>query len=1128
MNKKVELSENSMLPAAPKKLFGREKELATLRSALTAHSAFYIFGPGGIGKTALVSKFLHEEFSSELNNIFYFNIPRDIEYTAFLNLIISKILQFQQESGPVSTEQTDEDKLDYFHELVQKRSGTIVFDNIHHLAEDSAKTFIENLLIRLFDVQVFFLSRSPLPLLKPGIPIPFEFELSGINQQSVEEQIQIHQLESHFKDEKEHLYQFTKGNPLLLQQVIAYVKRTKSASKALELSNQSFLEYLLSGLPESAKEILHALSLFPFSVPAQAFSLPNEANVLKQLLQFQIIILEDEEKYTLHDTLKDSIENYTKQNKFPARIDQCLDYLSSIINFSVNAITLQEAVSIVENLIENGLQTLVLQKLLKDIILISIENEFNIDYTKLYKKYVSHFGFDIQLATSLGIYHFEHRHTEESLAFYHEYIRHADDSVSSKTISDETAFFLSLSQFQIHITSLSDREIFEKSVSDYLLYLFINGRHEKALRLFSLLIDIALWHDGTLLKVTHLKDLYHQIVDKLDSIKSVSDKDFLIAILLTIIRRYDGKEAAHYFESQLSPNWVQAIKSKKDFVEITQSLWDYYRHTGQYVKEGSLLDISNENDISHYSRSQKIAFFASFFRITTQQGFFARGINGIDIFRSHFDKNDLQIELDITLLGQAFLYTAIGWLQPAKEIFDSFQSISLNKGKRIFRDIHILEYYITIGDAHNAMVTLRSTFKDLIGFPSKIYKAYAHYQLARILILKRILKKPTRHYYQTLESDELNARFLLLMRFVIVQHHYACKNYNSAKKELEPIEKVSRDKKNIFCLYLAKEWECKILFAEKKFEQLVSLFQEIQSLWKELGNEHIPHRIELFRAGLALQRGFTDLASEILYSGYEKAMVFGNQILRFEYLAALVQLKKSTIELEKEYQSLLLDRSQYYLDDLTIFLESLFKRKTDDTLLHTDIQSYDDGSTIHQYEKPAQKIVIDPEFRTVSVPDSAQKVDFSKHEKLFTCLSILADSYPNVLSKEQLFTGIWKIRYSPIIHNNNIHVAIQRLRQRLKIINLEEIIITTQDGYKLNSLYEYRYYHRIQKSGLNERQRDFLEHAELILSKEEYSQKYQVSLRTAHTDLQELATIKKIKKIKKGKMIYFQPEENIN
>ena len=112
-----------MLPAPPKKLFGREKEFASLRSALAVHSAFYIFGPGGIGKTSFISKFLYEELSFSPAKVFYFNIPREIEYQAFLSLVVSKFLHFlHQDDMAVSTKQTEEDKLDYFFELVQKSS----------------------------------------------------------------------------------------------------------------------------------------------------------------------------------------------------------------------------------------------------------------------------------------------------------------------------------------------------------------------------------------------------------------------------------------------------------------------------------------------------------------------------------------------------------------------------------------------------------------------------------------------------------------------------------------------------------------------------------------------------------------------------------------------------------------------------------------------------------------------------------------------------------------------------------------------------------------------------------------------------------------------------------------------
>ena len=152
-----------------------------------------------------------------------------------------------------------------------------------------------------------------------------------------------------------------------------------------------------------------------------------------------------------------------------------------------------------------------------------------------------------------------------------------------------------------------------------------------------------------------------------------------------------------------------------------------------------------------------------------------------------------------------------------------------------------------------------------------------------------------------------------------------------------------------------------------------------------------------------------------------------------------------------------------------------------------------------------------------------QIIEFKRREKLFDLFCLLVSALPEKVSTENCYTTIWGGNYTPYYHTNTVHTAIRRLRQMLnEIPQFENVIITTQEGYRLSQQFEYVYAEKSMVSSLNERQLDLLQNMTSCFTKEQYMQKYNVSLRTAHRDIQQLISLEKLKTVKDGREVMYQ------
>lgn len=150
------------LPVTP--LVGRERELATLRRALTAARLVTLAGPGGVGKTRLAVELLAAP-SSRAGEVWFVELA-NVSDEADVVTTVARALQLAESPGH---------EIDLVCDYLSRRRGLLVLDTCEHLVEGVAE-LATGLLARCPDLQVLTTTREPLRT--PGEEI---VHLSGLD-----------------------------------------------------------------------------------------------------------------------------------------------------------------------------------------------------------------------------------------------------------------------------------------------------------------------------------------------------------------------------------------------------------------------------------------------------------------------------------------------------------------------------------------------------------------------------------------------------------------------------------------------------------------------------------------------------------------------------------------------------------------------------------------------------------------------------------------------------------------------------------------------------------------------------------------------------------------------------------
>jgi predicted ATPase/DNA-binding SARP family transcriptional activator len=136
------------LPVTP--LVGRERELATLRRALTAARLVTLAGPGGVGKTRLAVELLAAP-SSRAGAVWFVELAT-VSTDADVATTVARVLQLAESPGH---------EMDLVCDYLSRRSGLLVLDTCEHVVVGAAE-LTTSVLARCADLQILTTTREPL------------------------------------------------------------------------------------------------------------------------------------------------------------------------------------------------------------------------------------------------------------------------------------------------------------------------------------------------------------------------------------------------------------------------------------------------------------------------------------------------------------------------------------------------------------------------------------------------------------------------------------------------------------------------------------------------------------------------------------------------------------------------------------------------------------------------------------------------------------------------------------------------------------------------------------------------------------------------------------------------------
>ncbi len=142
------------LPATPRAIIGREKELAALQAAMPRHRLVTVTGPGGMGKTRLALEFAREHAADPLNKILFLGLE-GLRQKDQIMFRLAAGLGVQPTEGPNLAQA--------LADALQKQGYFLVLDNCEHVLNEVA-ALVEIILERTRGVSILATSREALKL----------------------------------------------------------------------------------------------------------------------------------------------------------------------------------------------------------------------------------------------------------------------------------------------------------------------------------------------------------------------------------------------------------------------------------------------------------------------------------------------------------------------------------------------------------------------------------------------------------------------------------------------------------------------------------------------------------------------------------------------------------------------------------------------------------------------------------------------------------------------------------------------------------------------------------------------------------------------------------------------------
>lgn len=211
------------------------------------------------------------------------------------------------------------------------------------------------------------------------------------------------------------------------------------------------------------------------------------------------------------------------------------------------------------------------------------------------------------------------------------------------------------------------------------------------------------------------------------------------------------------------------------------------------------------------------------------------------------------------------------------------------------------------------------------------------------------------------------------------------------------------------------------------------LIHQIHSLNTHLNDYDFIMASLLLETQYFIQKGIWDKALCHLEQSLQSALANQNiyMVLNTHYTLGRLYQAKNEFDLAKKHylicDSFLIKKDlRHFHDQICTRLEEVSKAESKYQVLQ-----------IRQTPKPSLKL------------ETGEEISFKNQFTLHKLFTILAKAKGNSLNKEEIVNQLWCENYHPFQHDNKLHVTISRLRKILSKYGLNDLILNSEEGYKL-------------------------------------------------------------------------------
>ena len=384
--KKLE-SVNSPIAATPYYFQNREDEIQQLSTFLKQDSlgVLLVLGEGGLGKTALIYKYLDTlESENDFESIIHIdcrgrksNIASDIRS----DLLKTMNGEFQEKFHSIKHQLSIPSQTDIILKNCEIGKRIIIIDNFEDSLNEKNK-LVDAELVDLFNrikllpslpIKVFITARL-LPEIFKNFP-PNLFELlplkKGLSKEHTVKMIAVMTKNELDDDLGSLLFEKTKGIPRSIEAVFQNYRFSEDKTLLETLNNMpdegayQLVKYTLSSLSVEDIKILEFVSAFPESMPASAFDFFNETlqlniqnlSVRRKKLEDLRVLKRIKDRYHLHPIDRSVVIGQIKDHEREALIDCAEQYFTlhiSEVDTWTNLDDASESVSFFNFLIEHN------------------------------------------------------------------------------------------------------------------------------------------------------------------------------------------------------------------------------------------------------------------------------------------------------------------------------------------------------------------------------------------------------------------------------------------------------------------------------------------------------------------------------------------------------------------------------------------------------------------------------------------------------------------------------------------------------------------------------------------------------------------------------------------------------